>query len=80
MPIGNPCWLNQNNWTYIERYNETVYGTEYGMKFCDKAAEMNAQLAKPDEVPAWSAWLYNDELYAADNRSSLQEVMHSTLR
>ncbi|CZR57931.1 uncharacterized protein PAC_07821 [Phialocephala subalpina] len=77
MPIGDPCWLNQNNWTYIELYNETVYGTEYGMKFCEKADEMNAQLVEPTKVPAWSAWLYNDQLYAANNWSSLQEVTHS---
>ena len=38
---GNPCWLNQNNWTYIELYNETVYGTKYDMKFCDRTDEMN---------------------------------------
>jgi hypothetical protein len=54
-----------------------VYGTQYGMKFCEKANEMNALLDEPELVPAWSAWLYNDVLYAANNWSSLQEVTHA---
>lgn len=76
-PLGDPCWLDQNNWTYVQAWNETVYGTEYGMRFCDAADEMNAYLDGPANVPAWSAWLYNDVLYAANNWSSLQEVTHA---
>lgn len=56
--IGNPCWLEQNDWTEVTLYNETVYGTEYGMAICDTALAMNTLLAKPDMVPAWSDWLY----------------------
>jgi len=51
----------------VEGWNETVYGTEYGMKMCDQADVMNALLLDPTAVPAWSAWLYNDVLYAANN-------------
>jgi hypothetical protein len=75
--IGDPCWLSQTEYAYVTLYNETVYGTEYGMKFCERADELNAMLDKPSLVPAWSAWLYNNELYANNSMTSLQEVTHS---
>lgn len=52
--VGDPCWLTMNGFTEIQLFDETVYGTEYGMKFCDAAAgAINAQLRRPGEVPAW---------------------------
>lgn len=53
--------------------NETIYGTEYGMKFCDDKDAINALLVEPAEVPAWGDWLYNHELYAADGVPYMQE-------
>ncbi|KXH53055.1 hypothetical protein CNYM01_11898 [Colletotrichum nymphaeae SA-01] len=52
---------------------ETVYGTEYGMEYCARACEINAVLRKPDEAPAWSPWLYNNGLYAADGLHQMEE-------
>ena len=75
--IGDPCWLMQTEYAYVTLYNETVYGTEYGMKFCERAEELNKMLEEPTKVPAWSAWLYNNELYAGNSTTSLQEVTHS---
>lgn len=75
--VGDPCWLSQTEWAYVTLYNETVYGTEYGMKFCERAAELNALLDEPEKVPAWSAWLYNNELFAGNSSTSLQEVTHA---
>ena len=75
--IGDPCWLSQTEYAYVTLYNETIYGTEYGMKCCERADELNSMLNQPSKVPAWSAWLYNNELFAADNTTSLQEVTHS---
>lgn len=75
--IGDPCWLNQNNWTYITLYNETRYGTQYGMQFCESATELNAMLESPKTVPAWSDWLYNNQLDSYNSTTSLQEVTHA---
>jgi hypothetical protein len=75
--IGNPCWLTQNNWTTITLYNETIYGTEYGMAFCDSAAALNAMMEQPSMVPPWSDWLFNNELHAGNTATSLQEVTHA---
>lgn len=75
--IGDPCWMIQTDWAYVTLYNETIYGTEYGMKFCERADELNAMLDEPSKVPAWSSWLYDNELYAANSITSLQEVTHS---
>ena len=75
--IGDPCWLVQNNWTYITLYNETRYGTDYGMRFCDRASEMNKMLDEPKMVPAWSDWLYNNQLDPYETTTSLQEVTHA---
>jgi hypothetical protein len=71
--IGDPCWVNQNSWTDITRYKETIYGTKYGMAICDSAAEMNAMLEEPSLIPAWSDWLYNNELHAGYTPTILQE-------
>lgn len=76
-PVGNPCWLYQTKWVNITLYNETIYGTEYGMKFCEFASEMNAMLEKPSLVPAWSAWLYNNEEHSENTTTSIHEVTHA---
>jgi hypothetical protein len=75
--IGDPCWLEQNSWTNTTLYNETIYGTKYNMAICDSAAEMNAMLEEPSLVPAWSDWLYNNELHAGDTGTILQENTHA---
>ncbi|KAK0370420.1 hypothetical protein CLIM01_12216 [Colletotrichum limetticola] len=72
-PLADPCWLEQNDFTKSELYAETVYGTEYGMEYCARACEINAVLRKPDEAPAWSPWLYNNGLYAADGLHQMEE-------
>ncbi|WYZ45708.1 hypothetical protein EsH8_VIII_001024 [Colletotrichum jinshuiense] len=56
-----------------ELYADTVYGTEYGMKKCARACEINNILKKPDEAPAWSPWLYNNGLFAADGTHQMEE-------
>lgn len=71
--IGDPCWLDQNNWTTISGYPGTIYGTEYNMSFCEKVDEMNAILDAPATVPAYSAWLYNNELFSLESRYYMQE-------
>lgn len=74
---GDPCWLSMNEWTEVQLFNETIYGTEYGMQFCDDKDAINALLAEPAEVPAWGDWLYNHELYAADGVHYMQENTHA---
>ncbi|RDW75879.1 hypothetical protein BP5796_06700 [Coleophoma crateriformis] len=75
--IGDPCWLDQTEYAYITLYNETVYGTEYGMKICEQAPALNALLDEPASVPPYSAWLYNNPLYAENSTTSLQENTHA---
>ncbi|KAF6834529.1 BNR repeat domain-containing protein [Colletotrichum musicola] len=72
-PLGDPCWIEKNEFTESQLYAETVYGTEYGMKDCVKSAEINAALVKPNEAPAWSPWLYNNGLVAADGTHQMEE-------
>lgn len=72
-PLEDPCWLEKNEFTESELYAETVYGTEYGMKNCARACEINAILKRPDEAPAWSPWLYNNGLFAADGTHQMEE-------
>jgi hypothetical protein len=74
--VGNPCWLEITDETYKQLYHETVYGTKYGMKMCPRACEINRIVRGPDKAPAWSTWLYNTELYAADGKHSMQEQTH----
>ncbi|KAK7211345.1 hypothetical protein V2G26_018523 [Clonostachys chloroleuca] len=76
-PAGDPCWIEKNELTHSQLFNETVYGTKYGMKGCKRACEINEKLIKPDEAPAWSSWLYNNELFAADDSHSMQEQTHA---
>ncbi|KAI0134312.1 hypothetical protein BJ170DRAFT_609371 [Xylariales sp. AK1849] len=70
---GDPCWVHQTNWTDFVGYPDTVYGTEYGMKYCDDAAALREILDQPDQVPAWSAWLYNGNLYTDNGVNYMQE-------
>lgn len=76
-PIGPPCWIEKNGYTDSQLYNETIYGTEYGMKDCRRACEINRHLIQPDEAPAWSPWLYNSALYAADGVHRMEEQTHA---
>ena len=76
-PISDPCWIEKNELTDLQLYNQTVWGTKYGMKYCDRAEEISAALREPDVAPAWSSWLYNNELFAADDIHSMQEQTHS---
>ena len=76
-PAGDPCWIEKNDLTESQLYAETIYGTEYGMKTCARACELNKRLIKPDEAPAWSPWLYNNELFAADDLHSMQEQTYA---
>ena len=72
-PIGDPCWIEKNEYTSSELYNETIYGTKYGMRGCKRACDINKVLRQPDKAPAWSPWLYNHILDAADGVHSMQE-------
>lgn len=76
-PVGDPCWTSQNNWTEVVRFNETIYGKKYGMKFCKHAKQIEAYLKEPAKVPAWGTWLYQTKLYAADDMHDMQEPTHS---
>ena len=58
-PSWRPCWLTQNEWTGVTLYNETIYGTQWNMQFCDETDTLNTLLATPPEIPAWDAILYN---------------------
>lgn len=72
-PLDEPCWIEKNQYTDSQQYDKTIYGYKYGMKMCAKACQINALLRKPGTTPAWTSWLYNTELYAADNVHSMQE-------
>lgn len=75
-PVGDPCWTQQNNWTEVVRFNETIYGT-YGMKYCKHAKKIEEYLKEPEKVPAWGTWLYQTKMYAADDKHDVQEPTHS---
>ncbi|KAI8294250.1 hypothetical protein K4K56_002817 [Colletotrichum sp. SAR 10_98] len=79
-PLQDPCWIEKNEWTDSELYAETVYGTEYGMKYCTRACEINSILRRPDEAPAWSPWLYNNGLFAADGIHQMEEQTFAVWR
>ncbi|KAF7534821.1 hypothetical protein G7054_g5911 [Neopestalotiopsis clavispora] len=70
---GDPCWVEKTNWTDYVGYPGTVYGTKYGMKDCDDAAALRDILQEPGRVPAWSAWLYNGNLYTENGVNYMQE-------
>ncbi|TEA12830.1 hypothetical protein C8034_v005568 [Colletotrichum sidae] len=72
-PLQDPCWLEKNEYTESQLYAETVYGTAFGMESCARACEVNAALRSPDEAPAWSPWLYNNGLVAADGTHQMEE-------
>ncbi|RDK46538.1 hypothetical protein M752DRAFT_310069 [Aspergillus phoenicis ATCC 13157] len=74
---GDPCWIQQNVWTDYVRYNETVYGTKYGMRYCEEASAIREILELPGSVPAWSDFQINSGIYAADNNHSMEEVTHA---
>lgn len=74
---GDPCWIWKNELTDSQLFNETVYGTEFGMKRCEREEEINARLVDPDEAPAWSPWLYNNGLFAADDLHRMEENTYS---
>ncbi|CAN8097847.1 unnamed protein product [Discula destructiva] len=70
---GDPCWIHKNNWTDYVRYNETVYGYKYNMQECAHAEALRSLLTQPQVVPAWSDYVLNGDLYAADGVHSVQE-------
>lgn len=74
---SDPCWVTKNNWTDVLLYNETIYGTKYGMKWCSEAHKIQDVLETPAHAPAWSSWIYNHKLYAADGTHNMQENTHA---
>lgn len=70
---GDPCWLRKNNWTDYVLYNETVYGYKYKMQDCPDVEALRSLLEQPQAVPAWSDFVLNNDLYAADGVHSIQE-------
>ena len=76
-PAGDPCWVSKTNWTDAAQYPRTVYGRRYGMRMCAQARQIGAVLASPAQVPAWSSWIYNNKLYAADGAHDMQENTHA---
>ena len=60
-PAGDPCWLNENDLTENLEFHNTIYGTNYGMKYCEERDALNELLARPGNVAAWHASLYNHE-------------------
>jgi len=74
---GDPYWIVKNEWTDYVRYNETVYGTQYAMAYCEEAAALRALLDLPEQVPAWSDYQINYGLYGADRNHSIEEVTHA---
>ncbi|KAH8883246.1 hypothetical protein GQ53DRAFT_883370 [Thozetella sp. PMI_491] len=76
-PAGDPCWLTKNQDTDIQLFNETIYGTKYGMKYCEDENIINAILDEPATAPAWGDWLYDHNLYAADGVHYMQEQTHA---
>ncbi|KXS99972.1 hypothetical protein AC578_798 [Pseudocercospora eumusae] len=73
----DPCWIEKNEYTEPQLFSHTIYGTQYGMKDCTDADEINAIIREPDQAPAWSPWLYNHKLYAADGIHNMQEQTHA---
>ena len=41
---------------------ETVFGTQYGMKYCDEIDVLNNYLSYPANVPAWGAAMYDNNV------------------
>ncbi|KAF1954511.1 hypothetical protein CC80DRAFT_475708 [Byssothecium circinans] len=76
-PVGDPCWTEKNHWTDVVRFNETVYGLEYGMKYCEHAAYIERYLKEPETTPAWGSWLYGTKMYAGDGVHDVQEPTHA---
>ena len=76
-PVGNPCWSSITEWAAEVQYARTVYGTEYGMRLCKHAAQIEAYLERPEREPAWDTWLYQTELFAADGAHDMQEPTHA---
>ncbi|RBQ84444.1 hypothetical protein VDGD_09860 [Verticillium dahliae] len=74
---ADPCWIETNEWTEEQLYPETIYGTEFGMKFCKRACEINKHLVQPADAPAWSPWLYNSRFIAGDGAHRMEENTHA---
>ncbi|KAF2638469.1 hypothetical protein P280DRAFT_85020 [Massarina eburnea CBS 473.64] len=75
--VGAPCWTEKNYWTEVARFNETIYGTRYGMRYCEHAAYIEEYLKEPDTTPAWGSWLYGTKMYAEDGVHDVQEPTHA---
>lgn len=76
-PASDPCWVMKNNSTDVLLQNETIYGTKYGMKYCSQERKIEEILESPAEASAWSSWIYNHKLYAADGKHYMQEKTHA---
>lgn len=78
-PASDPCWTEKTEYTESQLFNETIYGTKYGMKDCPDADidKINKTLLRPDSAPAWSPWLYNHKLYTADDFHNVREQTHA---
>ena len=61
-PSGDPCWLFQTEYTDRVNFADTVYGTQYGMKYCDEKDTLIQVLSYPADTPNASPVLYANKV------------------
>lgn len=76
-PMGEACWVNKNNWTDATAWDMTIYGTQWGMKWCKYRDQINAVLDSPPGVALGSDFLDNVDFYASDNKTEMEEPTHA---
>ncbi|EME78673.1 uncharacterized protein MYCFIDRAFT_78381 [Pseudocercospora fijiensis CIRAD86] len=62
----DPCWIVKNTYTDAHLWAKTIYGTQSGMKMCDKKDAIIKAVNHPDNLGPGSAQLFNAPLIASD--------------
>ncbi|KAK4634715.1 hypothetical protein CLAFUW4_00280 [Fulvia fulva] len=69
--MGDPCWIETNDYTGAHEWAETVYGTQYGMKVCEQKDVINTAVNEPDSLGPVATQLFNSPIIASDGQHNV---------
>ncbi|KAF2207024.1 hypothetical protein CERZMDRAFT_115383 [Cercospora zeae-maydis SCOH1-5] len=69
--VGDPCWIETNDYTGAHEWAETVYGTKYRMNVCDNKDAINAAINSPQNLGPVATDLFNTPILASDKKHNV---------
>lgn len=68
---GDPCWIEFSEYTGSHAWANTVYGTQFHMKVCEKKDAIRQAIDQPDNLGPVATKLFNAPIIASDGKHNV---------